>query len=157
MLFLACAKPEPPKLTPKQASVTGVNAATIDFEVEVDAANPNSFAITARTVKAKVTLDGRIDLGEVSVPAGVELPANGTKTVKVPLKAKWSDIGSLAVLGAQNRPIPYTIAGTVAIGSEKLNVDVPFTLEGTIKHEQLVEAAMRSIPAIPSGLPGLLK
>jgi hypothetical protein len=58
-------------------------------------------------------------------------------------------VGALALLAASNRPAPYTIDGTVTIGGERLNVDLPLHMTGTITHEELVQVTTRSLPAIP--------
>ena len=68
---VACAKPEPPKLTPKQASVTGVSLAGVELRLQMDATNPNGFDLSTRSVTAKVVLDGKYDVGNVTAPSGV--------------------------------------------------------------------------------------
>jgi len=149
--FAACARPEPPTLVAKQATVTGVTLAGVDLRLQVEAHNPNGFDLTARTVTAKVTLDGKYDVGTVTVPSGVTLPAGKSTMLDVPTSVKWTDLSQLVALAAANRPIPFTVAGTAAIGGEKLNVDVPFRIDGTMTPEQLGQAATRSL-----GIPGMV-
>jgi LEA14-like dessication related protein len=153
LFAIACSSPPaPPTLTPKQATVTGVSMQGIDLLLEVDAYNPNAIALSARSVTGHAKLDGKYDLGNVTVTTPTELPAKATVTISTPLSIKWSDASMLASMGMTNRPIPYEVTGTVNVGGEKLNVDVPFTLRGAIKHDDIVTATMRSLPAIP-GIP----
>src|SRR5262249_19539226 len=132
---LACSKPEPPKLTPKQASVTGLTLTGVDLRLQVDAQNPNGFDLTTQSVTAKVMVDGKYDLGTYTTTSSMTLPAGQTVTIDVPVNVKWSDLTQMGALAASNRPIPYTVDGTAKIGSAKLNVDVPFHLDGKITQD----------------------
>ncbi len=148
----ACSKPEPPVLTPEQGRITSVSTDGIGMTARFDAYNPNSIDLSARTVGAHVVLDGNVDLGTVHVPSGVKLPAKKHSTLDVPLSLKWADLGSIARLAMQSRAIPYSIEGDVELGGESFSVHVPYTIKGTITHEQLAAAARSSLPKIP-GLP----
>jgi LEA14-like dessication related protein len=149
LTLAACSRPEPPTLTPERATVTAVTPAGLDLQVRFDAHNPNGFEIAARSVKADVKLDGKFDVGTVTVPVALRLPPRKHTPLEVPLSVKWRDVAGLALLAAGRRGIPYEVAGTVAIGGEKLNVDVPFRLTGTITQEQLIQALGNSLPMIP--------
>ena len=50
--------------------------------------------------------------------------------------------------------MPYTVDGTATVGGERLNVDVPFKLSGTMTPEQLQGALMKSLQGLPA-IPGL--
>lgn len=152
-VLVACSSPAPPTLTPKQATVSTIDANGVSFVVDVDAFNPNGFPLVVQKVTAKTTLDGRYDLGTSTVASTLEIPAKGSSTVSTPLVLKWQDVTALATLAASNRPVPFEVVGTVAVGSPKLNVEVPFRVSGALRHDDLVQAAARSIPKIP-GLPG---
>jgi LEA14-like dessication related protein len=103
-------------------------------------------------VNAKVTLDGRYDAGTFTSKSAIELPAQKRTPLDLPVTMTWRDITGLAGLAASGRDIPYAVEGTVAIGGEKLNVNVPFRINGTVTQKQLLEATMSSLPQIP-GLP----
>jgi hypothetical protein len=45
--------------------------------------------------------------------------------------------------------VPYVVEGTVNVGGESINVNLPFSISGTITREQAVNAALKSLPAIP--------
>lgn len=153
LTLAACSRPEPPTLTPEAAAVTGITTQGIDLRVQIGVYNPNGSDLSTRSLKAAVRLDGRYDLGTVTVPAPLKLPAKQRTRLDVPLTAKWKDVAGIAALAAQGRGIPYEVDGTVAIGGETLNVDVPFRLTGTMTQDQLVQAVQRSLPGLP--LPGL--
>lgn len=151
--LVACSRPEPPTLKPEVAAVTAVTAQGIDLRVQIQAYNPNGIDLTTRSVKATVLLDGKIDVGTVTVPTPLKLPAKAWTRIEAPLSVKWQDLTSIATLAAQSRGVPYQVNGTVAIGGETLNVDLPFRLAGTLTHEQLVTVIGNSLPGLP--LPGL--
>lgn len=149
---LGCSHPEPPTLKPEQAKVTSISPDGLDLQVRLEAYNPNSVDLSARSVKAKLTLDGKYHVGDVKVPTKVKLPAGKRTLLDVPLSVKWSDLSALISLGTSNRGVPYELDGTVELGGDALSVDVPFKLGGTITHEELVRATMKSLPKFP-GMP----
>ncbi|MGK3996297.1 LEA type 2 family protein [Sorangium sp. So ce1024] len=151
--LVACSRPEPPTLKPEVAAVTAVTAQGIDLRVRIQAYNPNGIDLSMRSVKANVVLDGKYDVGTVTVPVPLKLTAKAWTPIQVPLSVKWQDLTGLAAMAAQGRGVPYQVNGTVAIGGETLNVDLPFQLAGTITHDQLLTAIGNSLPSL--GLPGL--
>jgi LEA14-like dessication related protein len=147
-----CSGPEPPTLTPVSGAITSVSPAGLGLRVKLEAYNPNSFALTTRDVTAKVTLDGRYDAGTVTIRHPLDLPAQKRTPLDIPVTMTWRDLTGLAGLAAAGRDLPYAVEGTVAIGGEKLNVNVPFRIAGTVTQKQLLQATMSSLPQIP-GLP----
>lgn len=146
----ACSKPEPPTLVPKEAAVSTVTANGVALVVKVDARNPNRIPLATRAVTAKVRVDGKYDLASVTMDKPIELAPNATTPIDVPMQMTWTDAQILGSLVAANRTIPFTVEGTMAIGGERLNVDVPFRIDGTLTREQLIEAGLRSLK-----IPGL--
>jgi hypothetical protein len=57
-------------------------------------------------------------------------------------------MSALAQLAAAAAAIPFAVDGTVDLGGDALNVSVPFHITGTVNHEQLVGAALNSLPGI---------
>ncbi len=145
---IACSPPQPPTLTPKKASVTSVSLSGIDLNLDLDATNPNGFDVAVQSIDASVTLDGN-PMGTTKVSEAIDLPSKATTPVTVPLSIPWSNMGPLAGLATSGKDVTYEVQGTAAIGSAKLNVTVPFAAKGTIPHDQLVKATMRSLPTIP--------
>jgi LEA14-like dessication related protein len=146
---LGCSTPQPPTLTPKKVTVTALSPVAIDVNLELDAANPNSFALAVRTVTAKVRLAGQYDVGTSTVAKPFDLPAKATVSLSVPMSVPWSNVAPLVGLAAGGKDVAYEVEGTVSIGSASLDVTLPFKTSGTMTHDQMVQATMRSIPAIP--------
>ena len=149
VLVSACKKPEPPHITPKEEKVTMVGPAGVTMEVKVEAMNPNSYALTAQSITAHAKLDGKYDLGTVTVPQAIALPPEKPTEITASMTMPWADVQTLAGLMGTQRPVPYSVEGTAKIGGEKLNVDVPFAVTGTITRDQIIGAAARGLPAIP--------
>lgn len=147
-----CSGPEPPKLTPQRAAIRAVSTSGLDLAVQIDAYNPNAFALTTRSVQAKLTLDGRLPLGPVSLPHGVDLAPKKTTRLDVPLSLRWTDLAGVAALAASGRDVPFAVEGTMEIGGKSLRVSLPFKMNGTLTNADLVKATMSSLPKIP-GLP----
>jgi len=145
-LLVGCAKPDPPILTAKEARLVAVSVAGLELRLRIEAENPNSIPLVTEGVSAQVTLDDRLDLGTVTVPTKLTLPAKARTDVEVPISVKWADVGTLAGLAAAGRPVPYAIRGTAKIGAERLNVDVPFQIRGIVTPQELALGAMRSLP-----------
>jgi LEA14-like dessication related protein len=154
----ACSKPQPPQLTPKEAKVTSVDLAGFEMRVKMEAFNPNGFELSVQSVVARVVVDGTHDLGTVTAPQPFSLPASARTVIDVPLVVKWKGAVNFASLATSKRPIPYTVDGTAKVGGSSLNVDVPFKLQGVITPEQLQQAGLKSLQAIPGlqGLPNFL-
>jgi len=155
---LACSKPQPPQLTPQQAKVTAIDVNGFDMTVKMDAFNPNGFELAVQSVVAHVIVDGNQDLGTVTASQPIALAANAHTAIDVPMNVKWKSASGFAAIATSRRPVPYTIDGTATVGGNRLNVDIPFKLQGTITAEQMQQAGLKSLQAIPGlqGLPGLV-
>jgi LEA14-like dessication related protein len=140
--------PTPPTLKPKTVVVKDVTPAGLELEVTMDAQNPNSITLEARKVKAHVTLAQRVELGEVTVDSKVKLPANKHTDIVVPMTFSWGNLVEVGLLAARQDVIPFTVEGTANIGGSSFNVDVPFTIEGTLTRAQLVVLTARSLPKL---------
>jgi LEA14-like dessication related protein len=140
-----CSKPEPPRLTPQSVEVTSVSPTTVGLRLKLDAYNPNSFGLSVRSLSARVTLDEHIDLGTAEVPTGVSLAAKAHSPVVADLQLPWRNAADVAKI-ATNRPsVPYRVDGTARVGGERLNVDLPFQLNGVLTREQALLAGLRGI------------
>jgi LEA14-like dessication related protein len=153
LLATACQKPEPPRITPKEARVTAVGPNGLEILLKVEALNPNRVTLSAQSFTGKAKLDGKWDLGTVTVAKPVVLPPNVPTMIDVPMTMPWTDLQALGALAATARPVPYSVDGTVAIGGESLNVNVPFAMTGTITREQIAGAALKALPSIPGLFP----
>ena len=149
LLASACSKPEPPKLVPKEVKVTGVATTGLSLLLRMEATNPNRITLSAQSVTGKAKLDGKWDVGTVTIAKPIALPPNVPTIIDVPMTLPWTDMKALGALATAPGPVPYLVEGTVTVGGERLNVDLPFTLSGTITREQIANAALKSLPTIP--------
>jgi hypothetical protein len=143
-----CSRPKPPTITPEKVVVTSIGPAGIDVLVNLGVENSNSSDLAGRSVTAKVVLDGKHDLGTVSVPREFHLPAGKRTELAVPMSVAWKEFSALLSLAGAPRNIPFDVDGSVSIGGDLLHVDVPFHISGVLTHEQLVQATMNSLPRL---------
>src|SRR5262249_37536213 len=134
-MLASCSRPEPPRITPQKATVTSVTASGIELRVRLEAYNPNSIDLSAKSVKGKVTLDGKYDVGTVNVAQPMKLPAGKKTLLDVPVSTKWSSITALGALAQSNRPVPYQVDGSVELAG--VDASVPFSIQGTLTHDQI--------------------
>jgi LEA14-like dessication related protein len=149
LLAVGCETPETPTIQPEKVTVTSATKEGLGIDVALQVTNPNSIGLSVRKMKAKVILDGTTELGTVDVPSKISLPKKSTTRVVIPAKVGWGAAAAVA-LAAANRPtIPFTVTGTANVGGDNLNVDVPFTVNGELTRDQLMQAATSMIPNIP--------
>jgi LEA14-like dessication related protein len=154
LVLVACAKPEPPRLTPVSAKITAISAQGVDVDLDLEAENPNGIDLTGREVKATITLDGRVVLGTATVTNRINLPAHKKTMIAVPVSSHWRDLSQGLELVTMGKDIPYKVDGTVEIGGDSLNITVPFHVTGILTRAQLMAASLNSlakIPGFPSG------
>ena len=149
LVTASCKKPEPPTIIPKEAKVTAVGPAGVTMQVKVDAVNPNSYPLTAQSITARAKLDGKYDLGAVTVPESITIPPTTPTEIIATMTMPWADLQTMAGLMGTQRPIPYAIEGSAKIGGEHINVDVPFAATGTISRDQIIGAAAKGLPSFP--------
>jgi LEA14-like dessication related protein len=147
----SCSKPEPPRITPRSVRVATVSPAGVGLALELDVYNPNSFPILAQNVNGTFELGNGVELGRGRAPAQSSIPAKGSAVVNSQLAVTWTNAAALAPFALSTAPVPFTFRGVAAIGGEKLNVDVPFTIKGELTREQVLQAGLRGLGG--SGLP----
>jgi hypothetical protein len=67
----------------------------------------------------------------------------------VPVTLVLRDLPVVVGLALSNRDLSYDVDGTVNVGGDSLNVNLPFHLTGALTHEQLLKATMNSLPRFP--------
>jgi LEA14-like dessication related protein len=145
-LAVACSTPSAPTLAPEKVAVNRVDMTGLALDISMSATNPNSVDLTASGVSSHVVVDKTHDVGTVTLPTAITLPAGKTTRVDVPLTMNWSDFGALAQLALAAGAVPYTVDGTLEMGGNLLHVGVPFHFDGTITHAQILAAMMNSVP-----------
>jgi LEA14-like dessication related protein len=141
---LGCARPQPPSVVPHVVRVSAVTPAGMDFDVQLQVHNPNSFPLAAEAVNG--TLYGARDqkLGQGTSHPGESIPAGSTRLVASQVHIGWDNLMAVAPLLAAER-IPYEFRGDVTLGGESINVTLPFTLSGALTRTQLLEAGWRGL------------
>jgi LEA14-like dessication related protein len=143
-----CSKPAPPTIVPEQATMTSLDMLAVHLDVALTATNPNAIDLPVRDVTARIVVGQKYDLGTATIPDAVTLPAGKSTKLDVPVSVKWTDMSALAQLAATSAAIPFTVDGTVDLGGDLLAVSVPFHIAGVVSHDQLVGAALNSLPGI---------
>lgn len=144
----SCSKPQPPRLTPRAAAVTGVDATGLRLRVQLSAHNPNEIDVTVQRIDVDVTIGGQA-LGRSSVTNRVRLVSRHDVPITVDVSAGWRDLPGLITASMLNENVPYRLEGTARVGGERLNVDVPFRMESTIPRRILLEAAGNTVNGLP--------
>lgn len=147
-LTLGCARPTPPRITPRSADVTGANAQGLGLKVHCVVRNGNRFDLTVQRVSVRLTLAGR-DLGVTELPTTLRLPTNTDVPMDIDVRAPWGDLPGIIAVTVFNENVPYRLDGTAQVGGERLNVDVPFTLESTLPRRVLLGAVSSATPGMP--------
>ena len=147
--MLGCGKIEEPTLKPEGVEVKTVAVDGVTVDVTIDVYNPNSIELSARSVKAHSKLDQKIDLGEVDVKTPLDIPAGKHAKLTVPLKLRWNDVTSVALLAASKPSIDFSVDGTAKVGGKSVNFDIPFHTGGTLSQAQLIEITTKALPKIP--------
>lgn len=143
LLTAACSKPQPPQLTPRSAQVSAVLADGVELDLELNAHNPNAFAITASNVAATFELQDGTPLGSGSSTEAFTIPGRGDAPIRAKLQVRFTSLSALAPYALQQRPLPYRIRGSARVGGEHLNVELPFSIDGQLTPEQVMAAGMR--------------
>lgn len=144
----ACARPQPPRITPRAAAVTGVDGSGLRLRVQLMAHNPNSIDVTVQRIDVDVTIGGQA-LGRSTVSNRVRLVARQDLPISVDLTAGWRDLPGLLAASVLNENVPYRLDGTARVGGDRINVDVPFRMESTLPRRILIEAAGNTVNGLP--------
>lgn len=148
LLALGCAKPQPPRITPRSADVTGANSQGLGLRVHCVVRNTNGFDLTVQRVSVRLTLASR-DLGATELPSALRLPSNVDVPMDIEVRAPWGDLPGIIAVTLFNENVPYRLDGTARVGGRNLNLDVPFTLESTLPRRVLTGAVSNSTPGLP--------
>lgn len=153
LLALACSKPKPVEVTPRSVQVTAIQPQGLQLALVLDVHNPNRFAIRASDVKGTLSLQDGAVLGRGAASDTVTVPAEQTAAVPTTLAMSWTNLAALAPYALSPEPLSYKIHGSARIGSEQLNVEVPFAIAGQLTREQVLQASARGAGSLIPGLP----
>jgi LEA14-like dessication related protein len=147
-LAVACARPQPPTITPRSAEVSSANSQGLGLRVHCVLRNGNSFPLTVQRVSVRLTLAAR-DLGVTQISSSLRLPTNTDVPMDIEVRAPWGDLPAIIAVSMFNENIPYRLNGTAQVGGERLNVSVPFALESTLPRSVLTNAATNIATGAP--------
>ena len=147
----ACSKPEPPRVTPRSVRVAAISPTGVGLALELDVYNPNAFPILAQNVSGTFEIGDGVEVGRGHAQPRSSIPAKGTVAIASQLAVTWTNAAALAPYALSPGPVPYAFRGVAAIGGERLNVDVPFTIKGALTREQVLQAGIRGLGGM--GLP----
>src|SRR5262249_27436398 len=82
-------------------------------------------------------------LGSGQSAASFTLPSEGDQDLSATLDVRFTSLSALTPYALAAKPVPYRIRGTARVGSDNLNVDVPFTIDGQLTPEQVIAAGLR--------------
>lgn len=139
---LSCSKPRPPELTPRSAQVSAVRADGVELLLVLDARNPNSFPIVCSGVTAAFELQNGTPLGNGSTAEAFSIPGESTAPISARLDVRWTSISALAPYALSRQPLPYRLRGTARIGGDRLNLDLPFSIDGQLTEQQVIAAGL---------------
>ncbi|HYO95633.1 MAG TPA: LEA type 2 family protein [Polyangiaceae bacterium] len=148
LLTSACSKPTPPRVTPLSIRATSIDPSALGLTLELDVYNPNGFSLLVQTVDGVLELASGAPIGQAhSQPQG-SIPAKASKLMTAELRATWTNLVALAPYALSAQPVPFQVRGKASIGSERLNVDVPFTIKGELTPAQVLAAGLRGLPPL---------
>lgn len=142
LLVSSCSKPQPPTLTPRSAQVSGIFAGGVELTVALSAHNPNSFPLVVNRVAASLELQDGTPLGSATSSEAFSVPAEGDGTINAKLRVQLTSLSALAPYALSAKAVPYRLKGSSRIGGERLNMDVPFSLDGVLTPEQAIAAGL---------------
>lgn len=145
----ACSKPQPPTITPRAVKVSSVGPAGLTLAIELDVHNPNSFALSARSVEGTLEIGEGVEVGSARATPEAAIPARESAIVQSELHVNVTNLPALAPYALLERPVPYRFRGQAQVGGESLNVGVPFELRGELTRAQLLELGLRGLGALP--------
>jgi LEA14-like dessication related protein len=142
VLAAGCSKPKPPTITPRSAQVSAITPDGVQLALVLAAHNPNGFPIVANAVNGSFELQDGTPLGAAQSTESFTIPSEGDQDLKATLDVRFKSLSVLAPYALQAKPVPYRVRGSASIGSENLNVDVPFSIDGVLTPEQVIAAGL---------------
>lgn len=144
----ACSKPQPPQLTPRSAQLAAILPDGVELSLVIDAQNPNGFPLVVQRVTGSFELEDGTVVGSGDSSEAFSIPARGSAPLTARLRVRWNSLSALAPYALAAKPLPYRIVGSASMGSEKWNVDVPFSIAGQLTPEQVIQAGLRGASSL---------
>ena len=141
--LLACARPQPPQISPRVVQVAAVSPSGIDLDVQLGVHNPNAFPLSAEAVSGTLYIGNQQRLGRGEARPKQPIPGKSDGVVASRVHIDWADVTALLPLLQRERSV-YEFRGDVTLGGESLNVTLPFSLSGELTRAELIQAGLRA-------------
>jgi hypothetical protein len=148
LVLAGCSTVARATVVPDHASIERIDAHGVALAVTLVVTNRGTEGGFVREIAAHVVLDRHFDVGTISLQRSTALPRGKPIEMTVPISVKWGDVAPLIVLAASDRSVPYAVDGTVSIGGAIVHFEVPYRLQGSLTHEQILRATRRSLPGL---------
>jgi LEA14-like dessication related protein len=157
LLLLAggCSTAQRPTASYKSMAISDVTAKGFVMNVDVDVANPNSFALPLTNTDYGLSLGGSKLVENAKIrPAASSIPANGKGTVTIPVPLSFENLLSVAnAIKSGGGSVKYGLdaglnfdTGMPVIGVQR----VPFSYEGTLDVKELLKKNWSTILNSPA-------
>jgi LEA14-like dessication related protein len=143
-----CSKPKPVAITPQSAQLGSIGPDGVGLSLVLNVHNPNSFPIMASAVNAVVELQDGQELGRGSSLPAFTIPSQGDASLPAQVDLRWTNLALVTPFALAAKPLPYRVRGSARIGGESLNVELPFTIDGQLTPEQVVQAGLRGATSL---------
>ena len=143
-----CSKPKPIEITPQSVQLGSIGPDGVGLSLVLNVHNPNSFPIMASAVNAVVELQDGQELGRGSSLPAFTIPSQGDASLPAQVDLRWTNLSLVTPYALAAKPLPYRVRGSARIGGESLNVELPFTIDGQLTPEQVIQAGLRGATSL---------
>ncbi|HVI75607.1 MAG TPA: LEA type 2 family protein [Anaeromyxobacteraceae bacterium] len=122
---------EPPRLTYQSWAAEQLDLEGVTIALHYRLENPNGFGLDLRRLTYQLDVEGR-QVGEGSLPAGVQVPAQGATDVAIPVRLRWRDVPGFVEILLSRAEVAYRVRGSAGVGSALGTIDLPFDHQGRV-------------------------
>lgn len=126
-----------PTVELREIQIAGIGFSGGTLNLVLDVYNPNHYAIRGVDLATSVAIDGT-PFGDAELARALDIPAEDTSEVEVPLRFTWEGVGAGARALLQSGSVPYTLDGTVRVQSPIGEHAVQLSNSGRVSLRDLV-------------------
>ena len=145
---------EPPQIQTRVAEFQSADQSQLIIRLEMTAYNPNTVELSARGVNAVIAMGGQ-PIGTATVEMQQTLPPQAPLPLVLNLALPRAGLAmppQMMGMGMGANAMTFTVTGTVAVVSPRgPQMNVPFTMQGTVPAEVLVGLMAQGMPPVPPG------
>jgi LEA14-like dessication related protein len=151
---LAGAAFEKPTLTYESWSAEGLDLEGVTIGLHYRLENPNGFGLDLKKLVYKLEVEGR-PITDGELPAAVEIRANGSTPIALPVRLRWREIPGFAQSLLTKRDIAYRVTGEAGVGSPVGTIGLPFDHQDRVALPRLPSFAVERITVRNASLSNL--